>query len=54
MGKSLDIPKMCHLARMVHSTRPQVIFVSEIKSSKNHSNDLTVRFNMAGSIVVPS
>ena len=54
MGKSLGSPKMCHLARMIHSTKAQVIFVSEIKSSKIQSNDLTARFNMADSFVVPS
>ncbi|XP_047049162.1 uncharacterized protein LOC124654187 [Lolium rigidum] len=54
MGKSLDSEKMCHFARMIHSTKAQVIFVSEIKSSKVNAADLVTRFSMADSIVVPS
>lgn len=54
MGKNLGSEKMTHLARMIHSARPQIIFVSEIKSSKVKSSDLTTRFNMDNAIVVPS
>ena len=54
MGKNLGSNKMCHLARMIESTKAQVIFVSEIKSSKVKSSDLVTRFNMHDSIVIPS
>jgi hypothetical protein len=54
MGKSLSSEKMMHLARMIHSAKPQVIFISEIKSSKVKSSDLNARFNMNNSFVVPS
>jgi hypothetical protein len=54
MGRSLRRGKMTHLTRMIHSTNPQVIFVSEIKSSKVKSSDLVTRFNMADAVVVPS
>jgi hypothetical protein len=39
---------------MIYSTKAQITFVSEIKSSKVKSSDLVTRFNMADSIVVPS
>jgi hypothetical protein len=39
---------------MIHSTKAQVIFVSEIKSSKVKASDLVARFNMNDSVVVPS
>uniref|UniRef100_A0ACD5YFP5 Uncharacterized protein n=1 Tax=Avena sativa TaxID=4498 RepID=A0ACD5YFP5_AVESA len=54
MGKSLGSPKMCHLARMIHTTKAQVTFISEVKSTKVSSSDLTTRFNMCDSLVVPS
>ena len=54
MGKSLSSEKMMHLARMVHSAKPQVIFISEIKSSKVNSAAINARINMADSFVVPS
>ena len=54
MGKSLGSSKMTYLARMMHSTSPQVIFVSEIKSSKVKSADLVSRFNISDGFVVPS
>uniref|UniRef100_A0ACD5W649 Uncharacterized protein n=1 Tax=Avena sativa TaxID=4498 RepID=A0ACD5W649_AVESA len=54
MGKSLGSVKMSHLARMIYSTKPQVTFVSEIKSSKVKSSDHNARFNMYNSFVVPS
>ena len=54
LGKSLGSNKMVHLARLLDSTKAQVIFVSEIKSSKTKPTDLITRFNMFDSIVVPS
>ena len=54
MGKNLGSPKMNHLARMVCATKPQVTFVSEIKSSKVNSSNLISRFNMSDALVVPS
>uniref|UniRef100_A0ACD5Z811 Uncharacterized protein n=1 Tax=Avena sativa TaxID=4498 RepID=A0ACD5Z811_AVESA len=54
MGKNLGSKKMSHLARMIHSTKPQVTFVSEIKSSKVKPSYLNARFNMCNSFVVPS
>jgi hypothetical protein len=54
MGKNLGSEKMLHLARMINSTKPQVTFVSEIKSSKIKSTHLNTRFNMSDSFVVPS
>ena len=54
MGRDLGSAKMCHLARMVDSTKAQVIFVSETKSSKIKPADLITRFNMNDSFVLPS
>lgn len=54
MGRSLGSQKMNHLARMLSATKPQVTFVSEIKTSKIKSDDLNARFNMSNSFVVPS
>lgn len=54
MGKNLCSPKMCYLARLVNAAKPQVIFVSEIKSSKVKPADLVTRFSMSDSIIVPS
>jgi hypothetical protein len=54
MGKNLGSQKMQHLARMIYSAKPQVTFISEIKSSKIKSNDLNARFNMSNSFVLPS
>jgi hypothetical protein len=54
MGKNLGSNKMVHLARMIYSAKPQVTFVSEIKSSKVTSGNLNARFNMSNSFVVPS
>ena len=45
---------MAFLARMIHSAKPQIIFVSEIKSTKVKSSDLSARFNMNDALVVPS
>jgi hypothetical protein len=39
---------------MITATKLQVIFLSEIKTSKFTPIDITSRFNMHGSIVVPS
>ena len=54
MGRNLGSPKMNHLARMIASAKPQVIFISEIKSSKVSPANLAARFNIADAIVVPS
>jgi hypothetical protein len=54
MGKDLGSPKMCHLARMISSVKPQVTFVSEIKSFKVKPSDLVTRFSMCNGIVVSS
>ena len=54
MGRNLGSPKMCHLARLISSANPQVTFVFEIKSSKFRPSDLSTRFNMYDSLVVPS
>jgi hypothetical protein len=42
MVKNLGSEKMTHLARMIYSTKPQVVFVSEIKSFKVKSSDLVL------------
>jgi len=42
------------LARMIYATKPQVTFISEVKSSKIKVDDLIARFNISDSIVVPS
>jgi exonuclease III len=54
MGRSIRSEKMLHLGRIIHSTKAQVIFVSEIKSSKVKASDLVARFSMHDSVVVPS
>ena len=54
MGRNLGSEKMAFLARMIHSAKPQIIFVSEIKSTKVKSSDLSARFNMNDALVVPS
>jgi hypothetical protein len=45
---------MDYLARLMNSTRAQVTFVSETRSSKITPVQLNVRFNIANSFVVPS
>ena len=45
---------MLFLANLIRSTKAQVTFVSEIKSSKVRSIDLVNRFDVANSFVVPS
>ena len=54
MGKSLGSEKMMYLARMINSAKPQVTFISEIKSTKVTASDLVTRFNMSDAVVVPS
>ena len=53
-GRSLDSNKMNYLARIMHSTNAKVTFISETKTSKYNRVQLSNRFNMAHSFVVPS
>jgi hypothetical protein len=46
--------KMCYLARLIHSTKAQVIIIYEIKSSKYKSSNRNQCLDMDNSIVVPS
>jgi hypothetical protein len=48
-GMTLGSTKMQHLARLINSAKPQVTFVSEIKSSKVTPVDIIARFNMSNS-----
>ena len=52
-GKSLDSNKMNYLARLIHSTNAKVTFIAETKTSKFSRIQLSNRFNMANSLVVP-
>lgn len=54
-GRNLNrSSKMGYLDRLLYSTKAQVIFISEIRTSKYNSTQLNNRFNIAGSFVVPS
>ena len=46
--------KMDYLAYLMSSTRAQVIFISETRTSRYSSNQLNNHFNIEDSIVVPS
>jgi hypothetical protein len=46
--------KMDYLANLISSTRAQVCFVSETKSSRYSPSQLNNRFNIADNFVVPS
>uniref|UniRef100_A0ACD5W9C5 Uncharacterized protein n=1 Tax=Avena sativa TaxID=4498 RepID=A0ACD5W9C5_AVESA len=54
VGKTLGNPKLCHLARMISATKPQVTFISETKNAKFTSAQISTRFNVNDSIIVPS
>uniref|UniRef100_A0ACD5Z7B9 Uncharacterized protein n=1 Tax=Avena sativa TaxID=4498 RepID=A0ACD5Z7B9_AVESA len=54
-GRNLDrSKKMGYLDNLMSSTKAQVTFVSEIRTSKYNSTQLNNRFNIADSFVVPS
>ncbi|GJN09889.1 hypothetical protein PR202_ga27938 [Eleusine coracana subsp. coracana] len=53
-GRSLNSPTANHLARLITSTKAQVIFVSETRTSKISKTQLINRFLVKDSHVVPA
>ena len=53
-GGSLRSSKMTHLARQITSTKAQVCFISETKSSTISRSSLINRFNASDALVIPA
>ncbi|GJN13559.1 hypothetical protein PR202_gb00276 [Eleusine coracana subsp. coracana] len=53
-GRSLSSPTATHLARLIASTKAQVIFVSETRSDKISRTQLINRFYVLDSHIVPA
>ncbi|GJM93093.1 hypothetical protein PR202_ga09619 [Eleusine coracana subsp. coracana] len=53
-GRSLSSPTANHLARLKLSTKAQIIFISETRSSRITKTHLINRYSVVDSYVVPS